>query len=196
MQPILSLPCCTKKSPPLLLTHSPISTRAIRAGSLAAPARRNHLLVTDCCVFNEPQENKEREGCEARRVCCSGCQIHPNSDNSQMFGCSFLREIRGRCRAQKFTGTHTEVAVWVKVSWPWRAPSLLPLCLPLAAVDGNGGTNSREKCLWVARRINKGSRFVFQEPRSSLKAISQLRNEPPEPAQEPKCFGPNANSVG
>lgn len=58
-----------------------------------------------------------------------------------------------------------------------------------AGVDGNGWTNSRGKCLSVARRINKGSRFVFQEPRSSLKAISQLRNEPPEPAQEPKYFG-------
>lgn len=79
--------------------------------------------------------------------------------------------------------------VWAKVSWPRRAPSLPPLCLPLAGVDGNGWTNSRGKCLSVARRINKGSRFVFQEPRSSLKAISQLRNEPPEPAQEPKYFG-------
>lgn len=39
---------------------------------------------------------------------------------------------------------------------------------------------SREMCLSVARRINKGSGFVFQEPRSSLKTISRLRNETPE----------------
>lgn len=103
MQPVLSLPCCTRKSPPLLPTHSPISTRAIKPSSLAAPARRNSLLVTDCCVFNEPEENKKCEGCGATRVCCSVCQIHTNSDNSQMFGCSFVKEIYGRCRAWKFT---------------------------------------------------------------------------------------------
>ena len=73
-------------------------------------------------------------------------------------------------------------------SFPPSMATLLPY-LPLANVDGNAWTNSREMCLSVARRINKGSRFVFQEPRSSLKAISQLRNETPETAQEPKYFG-------
>lgn len=84
-----------------------------------------------------------------------------------------------------------EVAAWAKVSQPQRLlPSMaVPLLyLPLANVDGNDWTNSREMCLAFAGRITKGFRFVFQEPRSSLKAISQLRNETPEIAQEPKCF--------
>lgn len=73
-------------------------------------------------------------------------------------------------------------------SFPPSVATLLP-CLPLANVDGNKWTNSREMCLSVARRINKGSRFVFQEPKSSLKAISQLRNETSEIAKELKYFG-------
>lgn len=73
-------------------------------------------------------------------------------------------------------------------SFPPSAATLLPY-LSLANVDGNEWTHSREMCLSVARRINQGSRFVFQEPRSSLKAISQLGNETPEIVQEQKYFG-------
>lgn len=73
-------------------------------------------------------------------------------------------------------------------SFPPSAAEALPY-LPLANVDGNERTKSREMCLSVARRINKGSRFVFQEPRSSLKAIFQLRNDTPEIARELEYFG-------
>lgn len=88
-------------------------------------------------------------------------------------------------RSQRAGGM--EVAAWAKVSQPHRTrlSVAVPLpYLPLANVDGNEWTNSREMCLAVARRITEGFRFVFQEPRSSLKAISQLRNETPEIAQE------------
>lgn len=88
----------------------------------------------------------------------------------------------------------TEVAAWAKVSQPRKIPPLSLRCAgaePSSCqrnVDGNGWTNNGEMCLSVARRINKGSRFIFQEPRSSLKAVSQLRNETPEIAQEQKYF--------
>lgn len=162
VQPVLSLLCCTKKSPPLLIAHSPISTRAIKPGSLAAPARRNHLLVTDCCVFNEPEENKEREGCGATRVCCSVCQTHANSDNSQMFGCSFVKEIYGRCRAQKFAETRR----WQRGQrFPGPgAPSLPPVCLPLAGVDGNGWTNNSKSALWSLGGLTKAPGSSFSSP--------------------------------
>lgn len=198
MHPILSLPCCVRKSLLILPTHSPISTGAINTSSLAARARRSRLLVTDCYVFNEPEENKKFEGCGAIQVCCSVCQIHANSDNSQMFGSSFFKEIYVRCRTRKFVPGVCGRRRWQREQ-RFPGPRGLRPCLRGCAtavpsscqcnVDGNEWTNSRETCLSVARRINKGSGFIFQEPRSSLKAISQLRNETPEIAQEQKYFG-------
>lgn len=186
MQPVLSLPCCTK-SPPLLVTHSPISSRAIKPGSLAAPARRSHPLVTDCCVFNELRKTRDAQ---AAGRCRFAAQAAKSTLLQTTHRCWAARSSKGFMGDAGLGNSRGHGGGSVGKSFlTQKAPSLPPLCLPLAGVGGNRGTNSREKCLLVARRINKGSRFVFQEPSSSLKAISQLRNEPPEPAQAPKCFG-------
>lgn len=128
---------------PLSSLHSSSSTRAMKTGSLAARARRNRLLVTDCYGFNEPEEKKKFEGCRVIQVCCSVCQIHANSDNSQMFGSSFVKEIYGRCRARKSIPRVLERQRWAKSSSPGGLlPSVaVPLpYLPLANVDGNKQT--------------------------------------------------------
>ena len=105
-------PAAVGRAPSPPHAFPPISTRAIKTSSSAAHARRNRLLVTDCYVFNEPEENKKCEGCGATQVCCSVCQIRANSDNSQMFGSSFIKEIYVRCRDRKFIPSVLERLRW------------------------------------------------------------------------------------
>lgn len=100
---------------PPLSVYFCISASAIRSGSFAACTRSNHLLVTDCYVFNEPKENKKFKGCRATRVCCSVCQIHTNADSSQMFFFSFVKEIYVWYRAQKSLFSMSERPGWYQL---------------------------------------------------------------------------------
>lgn len=99
-----------------------------------------------------PRKNKESEGCGAMQVCCSVCQIHANSDNSQMFGSLCVKEIYVRLRAGKFIPSVLESRAGsgharVKVSCPFPLPipchQHFTATCPLAAGRMGKGSSSR-----------------------------------------------------